>query len=78
MIYQVLTSRRDMFMSSRHREAVNPSIDANVGVARVSAGRGVLGAVHAAEQAIFVGVGSQRAFGVTSRPSVVFPTSRKV
>jgi hypothetical protein len=42
--------------SWRGRQSVSHEVDADIGVARVSARRRVLGAVHVAQQAIFAGV----------------------
>ena len=49
----------------RRRQSVGHEVDADIGVARVSPGSRVLGALHVAEQAIFASVGSQRSVLVT-------------
>jgi hypothetical protein len=40
------------------RQSVSHQVDTDIGVARISPGRGVLGAAHVAEQDIFAGVGA--------------------
>jgi hypothetical protein len=43
--------------SWKGRQSVGHDVDADIGVARVGAGRRVLGAVQVAQQAILAGVG---------------------